>query len=372
LRITYICDENDDTWESIEWRCNTPLRAINRNGRHSANILSYKEFVENSSIAQNTCSRSDILVLYKKLWGKTLSSIQHWMAQDKAVIVDFDEPFQLIKPENPDYDFIHCSEDMSEIYGKVFQSSPLSQFKWGIQIVSAATVPTRQLADDWAAYGQVEVIPDYIDLEQYREIYPQSHGTINLGWKGKSSQINSLSESGLLDALREVMEERPQARFVACCDKPEMFSDLGLPQDKTMVLPYRSYMDWINTLSWVDIGLIPLSGEYDQRLSSRIVLEHMILKNPWVASHGPAFHDFRPYGRLVDNKSDSWRIILLDMIDHFSEYKVEAAEAPYLFGLGLSIDENIHNVMGIYAKITNNLQEKLLTFPKKKKLANEK
>jgi hypothetical protein len=372
LRITYICDDNEDAWESVEWRCNTPARAINRNGRHSATILHSSEFVDNSEHAQNVCSHSDVIVIYKKIWGKTLSCIQHWMAQDKGLIADFDEAFQLLKPENPDYDFIHANEDMSEVYGKVFQSSPLAQFKWGLQIVSAATVPTRQLADDWAAYGQVEVIPDYIDLEKYREIYPQSHGTINLGWKGKSSQFRSLVDSGLLDALREVMDQRSQVRFIACCDRPEIISQLGLPKEKVMVFPIHSNQDWINSLSWIDIGLLPLSGEYDQRLSARTILEHLVLKNPWVASQGPAFHDFRPYGRLVDNKSDTWRIILLDMIDHFPEYKVEAAEAPYLFGLGLSIEENIHNVIGIYAKITNNLQERLITFPKKVKVNYEK
>ena len=117
---------------------------------------------------------------------------------------------------------------------------------------------------------------------------------------------------------------------------------------------------WLESLAWIDVGIAPLLTDFDQRVSWRTLLEYMALKIPWIASQGPAFHDLRPYGRLLENKAELWQPMLLDMVDNYQSIQAEASEAPYLFSLGQTIDENIHNVIGIYAKILNNLQDGII------------
>jgi formylglycine-generating enzyme required for sulfatase activity len=57
------------------------------------------------------------------------------------------------------------------------------------------------------------------------------------------------------------------------------------------------------------------------------------------------------FGWLVKNTPEAWERIFLDMVDHITDYKREAAGEPYLFGIGQNIDENVNQVISIYEKI---------------------
>jgi hypothetical protein len=53
----------------------------------------------------------------------------------------------------------------------------------------------------------------------------------------------------------------------------------------------------------------------------------------------------------VQNTSQAWLRVLLDVVDHWEAYKKEASGEAYLVGLSKSIDENIHLTLKRYAEI---------------------
>jgi hypothetical protein len=83
-----------------------------------------------------------------------------------------------------------------------------------------------------------------------------------------------------------------------------------------------------------------------------------VTKTPWVASNGAAYRELKSLGWFVENDPIAWTRILLDIVDHLDDYKNEAGQAAYLFGLGQSYDENIHQVISTYAKIMEYTQDK--------------
>jgi hypothetical protein len=67
-----------------------------------------------------------------------LSAIQHWKAQDKIVIGDFDDAYHLITPDNSSYPFWvenrvkRENEKGEEVWEKI-DPPALTQFKWGLR-----------------------------------------------------------------------------------------------------------------------------------------------------------------------------------------------------------------------------------------------
>lgn len=356
MNVIYVFADNAQEWNSSEWRCAIPARAINRTRRHSAQLLSIAEFAENSPRAQSLCGAADLIVVQRNLVGAVLTAIQHWKARDKAVVADFDDAYDLMPPNNPSYPYwgkglkALPQPDGTTAWEKI-DPPPLRQFKWGLRLVHAATVPSKRLAGDWQAYAEMHYLPNYIDLEKYRTVTAEAHEEVVLGWGGSLSHLHSFTESGILTALRRVCRARPRVKVMVCGNDQRIFAKLPLPENQKVLQPWAAYADWPRVLAKFDIGLAPLQGPYDERRSWIKVLEYMVMKIPWVASEGPAYQELRPYGWLVKNTPSAWERVLLDMIDHLPDYKAEAAREPYLFGIGQGIDENVDKVIGIYAAI---------------------
>jgi hypothetical protein len=105
MNIVFVFADSLADWNSSEWRCVVPTRAINRSKRNSAQMLSITEFAENLPPAQAVCRRADVIVVQRQLIGQVLQAIQHWKARDKVVIADFDDAYDLIPCDHPDYPY---------------------------------------------------------------------------------------------------------------------------------------------------------------------------------------------------------------------------------------------------------------------------
>jgi len=356
MRIVYVYSDNPLEWNSSEWRCAVPARAINRSGVHTARLLSKIEFVKNTSKVQDACQNADVIVIERALYGPMLSAIQHWKAQDKIVIGDFDDAYHLITPDNSSYPFWvenrvkRENEKGEEVWEKI-DPPALTQFKWGLRLVHAATVPSKRLADDWKDYTEMIYLPNYIDLQNYQHAPRVPHEGIIIGWGGSVSHLPSFQKSGLIPALQNVCRARPQVKVMICGNDARIINSLQLPPENIIHRPWVPHSQWAKHLAEYDIGLAPLSGAYDDRRSWIKVLEYMVMKIPWVASESPAYNDLRSYGWLVKNTPGAWERVLLDMIDHLDDYRAEAAGEPYLFGIAQSIDEHVEEIISHYSHI---------------------
>jgi hypothetical protein len=354
MNIVYVYADSEQEWNCSEWRCAIPARALNRTGRHQASLLSLEDFAHHTPAARQACQPADVIVVQRNLFGPVLSAMHHWKARDKVVVVDFDDAYSLMPPGNVSYPLWHqgVTQGPTGLPARI-HPPPLTQFKWGLQLAHAATVPSKRLADDWRAYTDVHYLPNYIDLRHYETVPPEPHSGVCLGWGGSLSHLESFTGSSILTALQRVCRARPQVTVAICGSDRRIFDRLPLPAAQKRLLPWVPYADWPRRLASFDIGLAPLHGAYDERRSWIKVLEYMVMKIPWVASEGAPYQDLRGYGWLVKNTPGAWERVLLDMVDHLDDHRAEAAREPHLFGLGQAIDANVDHLVATYETIAS-------------------
>jgi glycosyltransferase involved in cell wall biosynthesis len=211
-------------------------------------------------------------------------------------------------------------------------------------------MPSAQLAEDWRSYTETYYLPNYMELDRYLEVIPQPHEDVIIGWGGSLSHVQSFVDSGVLTALKTVCKARPNVKVMICGDE-RVYQLLQVPANQKIFQPWVSYKEWPQQLAYYDIGIAPLCGAYDQRRSWIKIMEYMCMKIPWIASDGPAYHSLRSYGWLVQNKSNAWERILLDMVDNLAGHKMEALSDPFLFSLSQSIDQNVDKIIALYQSI---------------------
>ncbi len=353
MNIVYVYADSAQEWNCSEWRCAVPARAVNRTAGHTATLVSLNDVVHNTPAAQSACERADVIVIERNLIGPVLIAIQHWKARGKTVIADFDDAYNLMPPTNVAHRFwgqgMARRPDGQE---EKIDPSTLTQSYWGQRLVHAATVPSKRLADDWRAYADMHYVPNYIDRDHYQNVTREPQDGIIIGWGGSLSHLQSFTGSSVLAALKRVCRARPQVKVMICSNDRRIFDQLPLPPDQKILRPWVPYAEWPRRLAEFDIGLAPLHGQYDERRSWIKALEYLVMKIPWVASDGPAYHELRPYGWLVKNIPSAWERVLLDIVDHLADYKAEAAREPYLFGINQAIDVNVDKILSTYATIS--------------------
>ena len=351
MNFVFICPESEETQLTVERRCIAPARAINRTGRYTADIIGWKDFISNTAVAQNLLVQSDFIIIHRGLWSSILPRIQHWKARDKNIIADFVDAYQLMD-EDELTDFHDLETNSGLTAGKQSNGSPplLSQFKWTLQSTNGATTPSQRLSDDWNAYTRTAVLPDYLDMERLSLITPTLHDGINIGWRGTVRQLQALKKGGVMMALEAACQMRRNMRVLFSVDHPEAVGGLGLPADQVDITGWNQ-ASWHQILGKINIGLAPMIGEAGQRAAQSPILEYMALQIPWIASQGPAVYDLHSYGWIAENTPEGWLKAIIEMADHFSDFRAESAVGPYLFAIGKSLDENIQTLVDTYVRL---------------------
>jgi hypothetical protein len=301
------------------------------------------------------CGGSDILVIYRYLYGPILTTVEYWKARDKKVIVDFDQAVNYLTDDKPGYSFWFEGiplEDYTIGNKKNIDPIPLEQFKWGLGMVDAATVASARLADDWSQFTIVYKISDYLNTCQYPALNQIHENEIWIGL-GNSANYDSFKKSGLLAAMEKICQEHPQVKLILY--SLEKDPKMGLDIDATQMKIYSPHFfeEWVGILLKLDIGLAPIYGDYDLRLGSASLLEFMIAKIPWIASEQLTFHELSQYGQWIQNTSNAWENAILSTMDRLDVFQKKAAKEPFLFALSQDVSANIDKVLKIYTSIIN-------------------
>lgn len=354
MNITYVYADQPFEWNTSNWRCVMPARAINRTGRHSANLLSLADFERNTPDAQNMCGKSDIIIVERNLRGEILNAILRWKARGKVLIANFDDAYQYIEPSNISYTYwidgkINYRDQDGVEKTSYLKPTPLTQFKWGLRYCHGITTPSKVLARDWENFSLSYYLPNYFEVSHYLSAGAQPHDGIVIGWGGSMSHFQSFTDSGVLNALKRVCALRPNVKILICGDK-RVFDQIKLPEDQKEFQPFVPYEKWPNAIARYDIGLAPLQGDYDKRRSWIKPMEYMLLKIPWIASDGPAYEDLAAYGKLVRNTPEAWEKAILDMVDNLANYRKAAGEA-YQYATSQDITLRVNDMLNIYAEI---------------------
>ena len=356
--ISYIYSNNPADALRVQLRCRNFADAINRIGWHSANLLDLEAFIQNTPEAQAICDASDLLVIHRYLYGPVLQAIEYWKARDKKVIVDFDQAINYLTPDIPIHSFwlqgeaLQTHPEGSRVLARPVDSSPLEQFKWGLGLIDAAVVSSMRLVVDWSPFTDVYEIPDYVNTDQYPAYKQPDENKIRIGL-ANGARSTSIKNSGLSTALKNICEKRPQVELTVCGMHDDLNGFLDIPASQLVSHHSGSFDDWAALLLNLDIGLIPIYGDYDLRLSRINLLEFMISKTPWIASSQPSFREFSRYGRLVKNSAEGWEAAILKAMDEIAALQAWASGEPFLFALSQDVNENIDKVVKLFTYILN-------------------
>ncbi len=207
---------------------------------------------------------------------------------------------------------------------------------------------------DWSPFTSVYEIPDYLNTDQYPAFKQDHESEIWIG-PANGSRMVSMKNSGLLHALEKICRTRPDVKLV--------LSDVETSEELRNIHPaqivkYRSnsFEQWADMLLKLDLGLVPIHGDYDLRLGRMNLLEFMISKTSWIASNQPAFHEYSRYGKLVLNSPNAWENVILKAMENIEALRKRVAGEPFLFALSQDLNENIDKVLKLFSHIINQAQ----------------
>ncbi len=381
MNLVYISADNPHEWNSSEWRCAAPARAINGGNDAHADVVDVRAWL--TGAADALCESADLIIVQRVLLGPVLNAILHWKARGKTVMAEFDDAYDKMPDSNPAYAFWHKGwARKPDGRVDVIEPTPITQFAWGLALCDAASMPSRVLAADWAHVVPTVVVPNWIDLALYSAAQPPEQlntrldgpcagrtdpaaralgrPVLQIGWGGSLSHLHSFTESGVLKALERVCRARPQVRVVIHGADGRIVDALRLPKHQKLHRPWVPYTEWPAHLAEIDIGIAPLEGAYDQRRSWIKALEYLALGIPWIASEGPVYEDLARFGTLVPNSALAWEHALLDLIDHWPERKALALQAAHEHAGRFSLDARRGDLLDIYRHV---LQTKAHTTP---------
>ena len=359
--VTYIHSNHPVDQSRVQSRCRNLAYVINRSGYHCAHLLDLDSFVQDTPEARQVCDESDLLIIHRYLYGPVIRAVEHWKARDKKIIVEFDQAVNYLTSDIPSSSF-WLNEKSGEAdpqggkhQGSVVDPIPLEQFKWGLSLVDAAIVSSTRLVIDWLPFTEVYEVPDYLNTDQYPAFKKANENEIWIGM-ANHTRFSSIKNSGLLKALENVCRSRPQVKLLLPDWEYKAGRKLDLPQSQVVTYSSDSVEEWADILLKLDLGLIPIHGEYDLRLGRIHPLEFMISKTPWIASDQPCFRELSRYGKLVQNAGSAWEVLILKLMDNIDIMKKRAAGEPFLFALSQDINENIDKVLRLYTHILSQTQ----------------
>jgi hypothetical protein len=268
--------------------------------------------------------------------------------------VDFDQAINYLTPDIPGHSFWmegtgrKGQENENQAKGECDQL-PLEEFKWGLGLIDGAIVSSPQLVLDWSQYTNVYEIPDYLNTDQYPASKQIHDGEIWLGL-AKDTRMSTMRNSGLERALENVSRSLPNLKLVFA-EPQDTVSRMAVDPHPKTVYSSALFDDWAEVLLSLDLGLLPIHGEYDLRSGRMNLLEFMISKTPWIASCQPSFHELSRYGKLVQNSSDSWEDAILRAADNIDSLRKRAMGEPFLFALSQDLNENIDKVLALFKSI---------------------
>jgi glycosyltransferase involved in cell wall biosynthesis len=311
MNIAFVYSDQGDL-NSAYWRCVIPAVGLNRYTSHTASTFKLTEIDDFDGY--------DAVIIHRDLYGQTLNWLSRWRKQGKVVIADFDDAFDLITPSNalPYRFWIEGNGEKGRII-----PPPLKQFAEGLNMCNAAFVPSKLLRRDWGKYTDIYHIPNFLWPEPYDRALaqPRQHSPkeVWIGWGGSAGHREGLLGSGVLTALERICARHTHVRVVFCGNNADILEYTNIPAEQRRAVEWQEYARWPTQLREFNIGLAPLSGEFDRRRSWLKVLEYAYMGIPCVATASEPYEDFVGSVALVSNEPEAWEAELHHWVTHLHQ-----------------------------------------------------
>lgn len=356
--ILYVwADETEEGANCSKWNCFIPAKYINKVDGYSAQTINVNEWIRQSPEVRQMSRDADLIIVERNFFSDVLTTIQYWKVRGKSIMGIFDDAYHILHPENPAYRFwnygeIEGTDEKGNMVVGHIRPFPITQFKWGLKMLKGVQVPSKRLAEDWLTHTDTYHIRNYLDWEKYDKVeplYPKKDDEIVIGWQGSVSHYNSFVDSGVLEALRKVCKKYPQVKILFGGDR-RVFERMEVKNKEYQ--PFVSDKDFTSLIKSYDIGLAPLSGEYDKRRSWVKGLEYMALKVPWIATNYDTYSELSDFGILTENGYNNWAEALTYAVENLAELKEKAKGKPFAFAKKQTSEENVKkHILPLYDKI---------------------
>lgn len=351
MKIVYIVADGFQEYNSSRWRVSNLVVPLMQAGVE-VDILYYTHWLNNDPVCKYSCRDADLIVIQRVMTTESISSVLYWRNQGKAVSLDFDDSYPHVDKDNPAYEFwIEGKARVTNANGTkhVFlKDHPLKTLESGAKHLSAITVPSLVLKEDWSRYGKTYYLPNYIDSSNYpKKQFPAGRKKLVVGWGGSMGHIKSFEDSGVTPALKKLIKEGI-ITFRLIGDK-RIAERLEIECE---FFPYVTYKDWAVVLQSFDIGIAPLAGEFDKRRSSIKLIEYTTAGIPFVASDLRVYDDFKEVdsGHVISNSKINWYDNIKRVADEYGSYYA-AAQENIEFGKRYDAEERIDDVIKLYKEI---------------------
>lgn len=364
MHILFIVADGLNEFNSSNFRVAIPADALIRAG-HNVSIINVRQWMHQTDYCKSRCVDADIIHLQRVLIRDTHDHIKYWRSKGKAVVADWDDYYSGILDDNAAAPFWYHGEVGITLssglqYDKKLEEHPIDQFVSGLQVCTAGITPSKILSKDYEVYTPTFVVENYLDTKLYRAAPKHNNSPYTvLGWGGSLSHVQSWRDSGIEDALGQILSERDDVRLLIIGDT-RIRDQLPIRRDRIWFTPYIGWWDWQKTLMRYDIGLAPLAGEYDDRRSSLKVAEYLMAGLPFVASKSPVYermwdadsgHFVKHDDYSYDDRVDDWYRSTIDIIDNIGHYNKLASDNIETWGMRYDIDRNVPNIIEVYQRI---------------------
>ena len=370
MNIVHVFSDSMSEFNSSGWRGVWPARALARAG-HNVYMPLVDQWFRHTDEIRAWCARADIIIVQRVLVEESRDRVEYWHEKKKPIILDFDDSYEKLRPEDGNqaskfwYDGeVDVRHQMGVTYTKKLDIHPLEQVKMAAKFISGFSMPSKILAEDWQWLAPCYYIPNFIDSPRYlsakkTKVWKSTGDELVIGWGGSLSHLNSFKFSGILDALTRVFKQRKNVKFLLAGDE-RIMPLLKLPRDRIIFQQYVMWSDWPKVMAKMDIVVAPLFNRYDHSRSGIKLMESALMGLPVVATGCPTYEDWmnKNIGLYINDgpkeemkdRSELWEQKLLDVIDHYSEYRDEMA-SHIDYAMSWDVDANVKYIESVYKEV---------------------
>ncbi len=173
----------------------------------------------------------------------------------------------------------------------------------------------RTLAEWFADYSRVVVIPTVVDTQRYVPNRSERKSMV-IGWMGTSGNLEELDR--IAPALQHVLRRRQEVRLRVVSDRPERFSLAG---HERVELVHWAEQQEVREINHFDIGIMPLRdtewtrGKCGFKLLTYLACETAAMASPVGVNAEILGHDQAALASTVDE----WAERLLSLVDSPAE-----------------------------------------------------
>ena len=367
IRIVWFFADGFSEYNSSHFRLTIFFNALKKAG-HSVKSMHIKNWLDDTADARFACLTSDIIIIQRVMVQESIERSAFWIARGKKVLVDFDDAYDLIGPENPAYQFWGEGRVKIQTSGGNFYRDmvphPVEQFKTALSSITGGLVPSKNLQKDWGRYGNMYYLPNYLNSARYRKPKKKKNSDILIGWGGSMSHLTSFEKSGCAEGLAQLLIERDDVKMLLVGDK-RVLPLIPAPSNKIIFKPYVMWFDWPDVLTYFDIGIAPLAEPYDCRRSRLKVMEYICMEIPYVATMSRVYSDFGDIGgsgKYVDQGNidtcenpspERWYSYLKEVVNEYKYFKEKAIEKSIEYRPVYDVDLAIDEIIAVFEDILN-------------------